>query len=269
MGATEPSTPQGQAAEEGQALPKPRFKHEATRKLKIRTHSDGDRSQHSQSLGELVVRCVWEQADPAQIVQLDVGEEFEARPDGLALLQDHGAQRNVDWYRDYYEKDPNYLLHGRAFDAPPLKRMMHVYGINNPDGTPWSYVYKSRNGVELTKDGPRSLGIELDPDADNLGDKNHRLKDGILYETADTLQRLPDDPDTTVRRCGDGTVPYQSLRFTKSWDAPRFLSQVVEMTSEEFPHDSSDVLSVGVPPFEHRCRRNFQFINIFYCYLRL
>ena len=36
--------------------------------------------------------------------------------------------------------------------------------------------------------GPMSLGVELDPSADYLGDRNYRLQNGILHETEHTLQ---------------------------------------------------------------------------------
>ena len=35
---------------------------------------------------------------------------------------------------------------------------------------------------------PMSLGVELDPSADYLGDRNYRLENGILHETEHTLQ---------------------------------------------------------------------------------
>ena len=214
-----------------------RFSKVMTRKLKICV-PDGKECE-GDILGELVLRCVWQQTDPAQLVKLDEGEGFEACPDGFAMLRDHGASKNIDWHAEYYAKDPNYLLNGTVFKAPPLKRMMHVYGTGLD--THWSFIYRSLNGVEIKEGGPCSLGVELDPTADNLGDMNFGLKDGLLYETKHKLQRRPDEPDTTVRNSGDGTVPYQSLRFSSTWDSPTFQSQTVELTGKE--HEHREILS--------------------------
>eukprot|EP01043_Picozoa_sp_COSAG02_P070645 COSAG02_NODE_12596_length_1521_cov_1.282700_2_plen_279_part_00 len=81
-----------------------------------------------------------------------------------------------------------------------------------------------------------SLGVELDPSADNLGDMNYKMRDGVLYETKHTLQHLPDDPGETVRTSGDGTVPYQSLRYTQTWNSPTFLSQTIELEGSKHEH---------------------------------
>jgi hypothetical protein len=185
-------------------------------------------------LGELVLRCVWQQTDPNQLVKLDDAEGFEARPDGFEMLRDHGASKNVDWHSEYYEKDPNYLLGGTMFKAPPLKRLMHVYGTGLD--TLWSFIYRSKNGVEIKKEGPCSLGVELDPTADHLGDMNYKMKDGLLYETKHALQHLPDAPDQVLRNSGDGTVPYQSLRYSQTWDSPTFLSQTIELEGSKHEH---------------------------------
>ena len=214
-----------------------RFSKVMTRKLKICV-PDGKECE-GDILGELVLRCVWQQTDPAQLVKLGEGEGFEACPDGFAMLRDHGAGKNVDWHAEYYAKDPNYLLNGTVFKAPPLKRMMHVYGTGLD--TCWSFIYRSLNGVEIKEGGPCSLGVELDPTADHLGDMNYKLKDGFLYETNHTLQRMPDEPDTTVRNSGDGTVPYQSLRYPATWDSPTFQSQSIELTGKE--HEHREILS--------------------------
>ena len=45
----------------------------------------------------------------------------------------------------------------------------------------------------------------------------YRVKDGIYYECKNTSQTLPDDGVSVVRRAGDGTVPYVSLRHPASW----------------------------------------------------
>jgi hypothetical protein len=210
-----------------------RYRKVITRKLTIRS-TDPSNQAGGAVLGELIVRCVWKQTDPEQLVHLDKGEGFEAQPDGLSLLQSQGASKNAAWHRHYYESDPNYLMGDTVFKPPPIKRLMHVYGTGM--STHWSFIYRSLHGVEIKEDGPRSLGIELDPTADHLGDQNYKLKDGELFETKHTLQRLPDNPDKTVRTSGDGTVPYQSLRFSKTWDSPSFLSQVVELTGKEHEH---------------------------------
>ena len=39
-----------------------------------------------------------------------------------------------------------------------------------------------------------------------------------------------------MRTSGDGTVPYQSLRYSKTWDSPSFSSQCVELSGKEHEH---------------------------------
>ena len=86
-----------------------RYQKVMTRKLTIHAPSTASGVQ-GEALGELIVRCVWKQTDPEQLVMLEEGQGFEERPDGLQLLQDNGASKQVEWHRKYYQADPNYLL---------------------------------------------------------------------------------------------------------------------------------------------------------------
>jgi hypothetical protein len=54
-----------------------------------------------------------------------------------------------------------------------------------------------------------------------------------VFETEATPQRSIDAPEEVVRRSGDGTVPYQSLRYSRSWASAGCLSQAVELPGAE------------------------------------
>jgi hypothetical protein len=207
-----------------------RFTHMSKRYLRVERVSKGG----LELVGELLVKVTWLQTENQDRHYLDADTQVEALPDGHRLLEAHGASENVKWWHKYYKTDPNYLRGGAVFKPPPIKRMFHCYGTGID--TVWSFVYKSKDGMELKSRGLNSLGLEFDTDA-TLGDQNYKLKGGCIFETENTLQHLPDNLDTSVRTSGDGTVPYQSLRFPQTWNSPTFLSQTVEMPKgNDFEH---------------------------------
>lgn len=151
-----------------------------------------------------------------------VEEDYDSKP-MLQMLSRHGAEDSVKWREEFYLHDPNYLLSGAMLKAPPCKRVFHVYGVNLD--TEWSYVYKSKDAMEIKRRGVASLGLELDSDA-HLIDKNFKIEKGIIFETPKSPQVSQSVGEDAVRRSGDGTVPYQSLRYSKSWNSNKCLSQV-------------------------------------------
>ena len=133
-----------------------------------------------------------------------------------------GAEHVVRQREQWYDQDPC-IPGGSSADAPPIKRMFHVYGINLDTET--GYAFKGDGSNEL--------------DSSVSGRANGYLhKGGIIHETEDTSQ-MAFDPTlcaqgsaapTVSRRCsGDGTVPYMSMQHTASWNGPGMLSQVVEL----------------------------------------
>jgi hypothetical protein len=101
-------------------------------------------------------------------------------------------------------------------------------------------VFKRRHGVPVADVGNKSVAIAYDAKAALTGAaaRHYRCRDGTIYETKRTPQRLPnaafDRAGMQEQICcsGDGTVPYLSMRHSASWDtgpAGDIRSQVVEL----------------------------------------
>ena len=144
------------------------------------------------------------------------------------MLTRHGAGNCVDIH-ELSEKDPNALMHGTIFKAPPCKRLFHAYGMNLD--TEVGYFFKHKNGVELMPSGPKSsCGVELDSTA-TLPNQNFKVKSGVIYETKFTRHNMDDKAE--ILASGDGTVPYASLRYSKEWAGPTFKSEIFEIDQSE------------------------------------
>lgn len=152
--------------------------------------------------------------------------EYESR-ELHEMLTRHGAGNCVDIHESSHA-DPNGLMHGTLFKAPPCRRVFHTYGINLD--TEVGYFFKHKNGVELMPSGPKSsCGVELDRHA-SMSDLNFKVKSGVIFETGTTRQIVN---DTHIRASGDGTVPYTSLRYSEQWDSPTCRSEIVEIERSE------------------------------------
>ena len=77
-----------------------------------------------------------------------------------------------------------------------------------------------------------AAGVTLDERATNL-DSNVKCSGGIIYETGETLQYPPHTPDKAQRISGDGTCPYASLNWSRTWNSETFLSQTCEIPGLE------------------------------------
>jgi hypothetical protein len=202
----------------------------AERTLKLKSHG--------KDVVSLTVRAVFEPVSARfetqdEIVHGDERLYAETHYDAMPMMQTlarNGAGDTVHWRKEYLLNDPAYLKGNTVLEAPPVKRCLHVYGVDLK--TEWAFMYRAKNAVEVKARGPRSLCVELDGDA-KIRDKNFDIDGGIVYETPNTKQQLVDAPEETVRRSGDGTVPYQSLRYSKSWESETCLSQVVEVPGAE------------------------------------
>ena len=178
------------------------------------------------------------------------GDEYEAR-EAKQILSRFGALNVVEKWNTKYERDPcleaepeRGIVGGTSFNAPPCRRVYHVYGTNLE--TEITYAYKRLNGVEVTAAGPKSCSIALDASLDKkFRDRNYVCKGGIVYETRNTDQSpaLGHQHDR-VHASGDGTCPYISMHHSLTWhgedvsggrqDEPRVMhSEIVELPGVE------------------------------------
>ena len=94
---------------------------------------------------------------PNMLQGVDAGARHDYQAAEMkGLLRTNGAGEVVDWWRDFYNDDENFGKDDTVFKAPPCRRLYHVHGTHMQ--TALSYVYKYKNGVEVSSEGPRSLG---------------------------------------------------------------------------------------------------------------
>lgn len=142
------------------------------------------------------------------------------------LLSKEGMGRVTSLLQNTYESDPIGPLSKSSWDAPPVKRVISIYGINYP--TEVSGVYK-RNPVKHIPNASnkKSQSSELEPtfvlDRDAILDKptakTHTIKRGLIYETSKSPQEViaADGTVITGMKSGDGSVPYWSLQHCRTW----------------------------------------------------
>ena len=159
--------------------------------------------------------------------------------DGVQLIRSEflPAQRSV--LKECYETDPLGPRTVSAEDAPPVKRVKAIYGINLP--THVSAVFRRRNIIE--GDGKVQNFHELDSSARLTGKmaRNFVIDKGVICETRDTPQSVAGSPDKREVRCsGDGTVPYWSLQHCRTW-SDRCQVTVDDLEGAEHRNILSDV----------------------------
>eukprot|EP01117_Protostelium_nocturnum_P019541 TRINITY_DN8496_c0_g1_i1.p1 TRINITY_DN8496_c0_g1~~TRINITY_DN8496_c0_g1_i1.p1 ORF type:complete len:1132 (-),score=279.50 TRINITY_DN8496_c0_g1_i1:39-3434(-) len=125
------------------------------------------------------------------------------------LLERSGSEKSLEWLNEYFLKDPCFGGEDGKYsvlEAPPgLKRLFCVYGVDVD--TEISYYYKNHP----------TKGLIIDTDAPN-NIKGYNTVRGIVYETEDTPQDvLTKENSTNCKRSGDGSVPYSSLCYCKTW----------------------------------------------------
>jgi len=129
--------------------------------------------------------------------------------------------------QDVYEGDPLGPTKESALDAPPVKCVRSIYGINIL--TESGAIYRKVPVVTIG-DNVADCRYMLDTSARfrpttinskeeiraKLNQFSYKIDGGIIYETPQTLQDVPGE--TKQRRvCGDGTVPYWNLIHALSW----------------------------------------------------
>ncbi|ELR22939.1 phospholipid:sterol acyl transferase [Acanthamoeba castellanii str. Neff] len=142
---------------------------------------------------------------PREFVHLR-GERSEAHlpitiTQTLALA---GASKQVENLEAYYRRNS---VWGRMPDAPPVKRLFAIYGVNLD--TEMFYFYRRDRKGELV----------FDRDVKDTADfQGYTMREGIGYETKDTVQgTLRSSTGLHGHRSGDGTVPYVSLNYCTEW----------------------------------------------------
>ena len=122
--------------------------------------------------------------------------------DNREALVQGGAEMVYNRYRDFFEGDP---LVGSITDvlrAPPVDRIYAIYGINLKTETFYFF-----------KDNPSKKPITTFA-LDSRGQaSNFKCEGGIAYETKKTRQNSLKGQ----KRGGDGTVPYPSMAYCKTW----------------------------------------------------
>eukprot|EP01105_Mastigella_eilhardi_P022370 TRINITY_DN54_c3_g2_i1.p1 TRINITY_DN54_c3_g2~~TRINITY_DN54_c3_g2_i1.p1 ORF type:complete len:285 (+),score=61.06 TRINITY_DN54_c3_g2_i1:444-1298(+) len=105
---------------------------------------------------------------------------------------------------------------------PPVERLYAIYGVNLP--TEKMFLYKRQNdGTFNFSKCPGSMAY--------LQDYGYKIKNGVLFETADTPQPIIKElTGVEGYRSGDGTVPYESLSFCAHWR-----NDIPELAVQELP----------------------------------
>ena len=119
---------------------------------------------------------------------------------GNALLENEGLLPQIQKHLlKCYESDPIGPRTISAIDAPPVKYVKAIYGINLP--TEVSVVYKRANVLE--GGGKVHKLHDIDTSAKiRCSDKCYKISNGIILETKNTPQQLK---NRVLYRSGDGT----------------------------------------------------------------
>lgn len=123
---------------------------------------------------------------------------------GVQLLKSEYLPRYREMLTDVYETDPLDPRGLSSREAPPVKRVKAVYGIDLP--TEVGAVYRRRDIVQ--KEGRMMCLHEVDKSA-RIDSADYEIEDGLIMETEKTPQTgsvAHEEESETVLRSGDGTV---------------------------------------------------------------
>ncbi|KAL7521233.1 hypothetical protein ACHAWX_005917 [Stephanocyclus meneghinianus] len=160
--------------------------------------------------------------DPVPLWQKSI--KFHAC-DTKQLLNMEGMGRALRLLKETYETDPVGPLTLSSWHPPPVKRIISVYGINQP--TEVAAVYRRNPCKHIPSSNRKSDSSELQPtfvlDCDAVLNKQasatHSINRGIILETSKSPQTViaADGKTVTQLKSGDGTVPYWSLQHCRMW----------------------------------------------------
>jgi len=124
------------------------------------------------------------------------------------LLAAEGLNNTVKLLKDSYASDPVDPRGLSSWYPPPIKKVVAIYGINLP--TEASGVYQRKQSVRLSSATKTDLSVRqlvvLDKNAQLKGLQGYSIKNGIISETK-----------CKMKKSGDGSVPYWSLRHCRTW----------------------------------------------------
>ena len=149
---------------------------------------------------------------------------------GVQLLKSEFLPQFRKILEDVYEEDAIGPRTLSSAEAPPVKRVKAVYGIDLP--TEISAVYRRRDIT--TKEGQLRCLHEVDESA-RIESDVYEIKSGLILETEKSPQSI--GANEVVYRSGDGTVPYYSLQQSRKW------KDVCDLTIDELPQaDHREIL---------------------------
>lgn len=132
---------------------------------------------------------------------------------GYDLIEREGlTDTTLQCIKDSYDGDKLLPRSLSSVDPPPVKRIHAIYGVNLL--TEIGGAYKRRDSC-LSEHKLESL---YEPDNNATLDKSTGfvMKGGLLFETPTSKQRVVGGKTRQVS--GDGTVPFWSLEYCKSWN---------------------------------------------------
>lgn len=193
-------------------------------KLKLKYHS----AEYMASLApnETKTHPVAAIETPTDQIPISNSKQKEVKYDALSghqLFDMEGFMKIDQVINKFYEEDP---VGPRTLDAPPVKRVNAIYGINIP--TEVCAVYRHRSVIVVGDDKEDSRYVldsacELDNGGKNCNSpwnwENLDIDGGKLFETKNTAQKTLNEKGEPVEIpcCGDGTVPYWNLAHCKTW----------------------------------------------------
>jgi len=154
--------------------------------------------------------------NPGTIQPISYSQSDYKPVSGNAIIQAEGLETTLNLIENEYERDDLGPRTFSATDAPPVKKVTAVYGINIP--TQVSTVCCRRPISRSGSGSTVSTEFILDKSSclAGLQRSGYVNDEGKIMETNETLQRdLLTGED--IHRSGDGSVPYYSLQQCQFW----------------------------------------------------
>eukprot|EP00934_Nitzschia_sp_Nitz4_P006898 Nitzschia sp. Nitz4//scaffold269_size25945//9125//11428//NITZ4_008288-RA/size25945-processed-gene-0.2-mRNA-1//1//CDS//3329544964//6888//frame0 len=139
------------------------------------------------------------------------------------MYREGGTRSFLQSVESLYDSDPLGPRSRSAIDAPPVKRVHAIYGINIPTEIGALYertdaCYSTRRYLPLHQlDATGAFVQQQDKKHDNI-----EIRDCLVFEVP-----------TQEKPTGDGTVPYSCLATVKAWGSPSLELSVFEIPNAE------------------------------------
>ncbi|CAB9510324.1 Phospholipid:diacylglycerol acyltransferase [Seminavis robusta] len=202
------------------------LKRPRTAKLSVRirwTPSEGRTKSVQRVIGSAVCQPSEDTPSGIAITKNDqIYQEFA----GHDILEREGLDTTLQLIHSAYDRDATIGPRDKSSrDAPPVKRVHAIYGINVPTEVGAIYKRKDNCLAESRLDNLYKLDARARVDAKS----GYTSKGGLLFETSKTRQYVADGRKV----CGDGTVPYWSLQHCHTWKSSTCDVSVVELQKAE------------------------------------